>query len=50
MSASEPLQKVSVAQRNLLQSYLQWKMNALRGNNELLEKFPHSLKTQDPAR
>jgi hypothetical protein len=49
MSASEPLQKVSIEQRGLLRSYLQWKMNALRSNNKLLQKFPHTLKPQDTA-
>ncbi|MGB2678392.1 MAG: hypothetical protein WAN12_15005 [Candidatus Acidiferrum sp.] len=44
MSASEPLQKVSAAQRDLLQSYLQWKVNLLRRNVQLRRKFPHTLK------
>ena len=44
MSASEPLQKVSAAQRDLLQSYLQWKVNVLRRNERLRRKFPHTLK------
>jgi hypothetical protein len=48
MSASEPLEKVSPEQRALLQSYLQWKANALRGAGELIRKFPHTLRVQDP--
>ena len=44
MSASEPLQKVSAAQRDLLHSYLQWKVNVLRRNERLRRKFPHTLK------
>jgi len=43
MSASEPLQKVSAAQRDLLHSYLQWKVNVLRRNEGLRDKFPHIL-------
>ncbi len=49
MSASEPLQKVSDAHRGLLQFYLQGKMNLLRSNAKLLQKFLHTLKTQDKA-
>jgi hypothetical protein len=48
MSASEPLEIVSPEQRALLQSYLQWKANALRGAGELIRKFPHTLRVQDP--
>jgi hypothetical protein len=44
MSASEPLQKVSEAQRDLLRSYLQWKVNPLRSIEELRRQFPHTLK------
>ncbi len=43
MSASESLQKVSPALRELLHHYLQRKTNALRSYNELLQKFPHTL-------
>jgi hypothetical protein len=43
MSASEPLQKVSAVQRDLLRSYLQWKVNVLRRNEGLRDKFPHIL-------
>lgn len=43
MSASEPLQKFSDAQRDLLRSYLQWKVNALRSIEELRRQFPHTL-------
>jgi hypothetical protein len=42
MSASEPLEKVSPAQRDLLHRYLQEKANALRTHSELLQKFPHT--------
>jgi hypothetical protein len=44
MSASEPLQKVSDAQRGLLRSYLQWKVNTLRSIEQLRRQFPHTLK------
>jgi hypothetical protein len=44
MSASEPLQKVSEAQRDLLHAYLQRKFQALRTNEKLVAKFPHTLK------
>ncbi len=44
MSASEPLQEVSPAQRGLLQSYLQWKLNAVRHNEQLRRRFPRTLK------
>jgi hypothetical protein len=44
MSASEPLQKVSDAQRGLLRSYLQWKVNPLRSIEHLRRQFPHTLK------
>jgi hypothetical protein len=44
MSASEPLQNVSAAQRDLLHSYLQWKVNVLHRNEQLRDKFPHTLK------
>ena len=43
MSASDPLEKVSPAQRDLLHRYLQEKANALRTHSELLQKFPHTL-------
>ncbi|MGB7436820.1 MAG: hypothetical protein WBR26_20405 [Candidatus Acidiferrum sp.] len=43
MSASEPLQKVSAVQRDLLRFYLQWKVNVLRRNEGLRDKFPHIL-------
>jgi hypothetical protein len=43
MSASEPLQKVTDAQGDLLRSYLQWKVNALRSIEELRRQFPHTL-------
>ncbi len=46
MSASEPLRKVSAAQRPLLQSYLQWKVNVLRRNERLRRRFPHTLKDE----
>ena len=48
MSASEPLENVSPEQRALLQSYLRWKTDALRGTAELIRKFPHTLRMQDP--
>jgi Nucleotidyl transferase AbiEii toxin, Type IV TA system len=44
MSASEPLQKVPEAQRNLLHAYLQRKLQILRNSEELVVKFPHTLK------
>ena len=44
MSASEPLQKVSDAQRNLLHAYLQRKLQVLQNNEALVAKFPHTLK------
>jgi hypothetical protein len=44
MSASEPLQKVSDAQRAVLHSYLQSKVNALRYNEKLRHTFPYTLK------
>lgn len=44
MSASEPLQKVSDAQGDLLRSYLQWKVISLRSIEELRRQFPHTLK------
>ncbi len=44
MSASEPLQKLSSAQRDLLQSYLQRKVNPLRSIDQLRRQFPHVLK------
>ena len=50
MSASEPLEKVSAEQRALLQSYLLWKADVLRGTGELLRKFPHTLRRHDPNR
>lgn len=43
MSASEPLQEVSDAQRDLLRSYLQWKVNTLRSIEELRRQFPRTL-------
>jgi hypothetical protein len=43
MSASEPLEKVSAAQRDLLHHYLRQKTNALRTHPELLQRFPHTL-------
>jgi hypothetical protein len=50
MSASEPLEKVSREQRALLQSYLRWKTDALRGTRELLRRFPHTLRMRAPNR
>ena len=50
MSASEPLEKVLPEQRDLLQSYLRWKTDALRGTGELLRRFPHTLRMRDPNR
>ncbi len=50
MSASEPLEKVSSEQRALLQSYLRQKTDALRGTDEVLRKFPHTLRMHDPNR
>ncbi len=44
MSASEPLQKVSSAQRDLLRSYVKWKVNPLRRVEPLRRQFPHTLK------
>jgi hypothetical protein len=44
MSASEPLQKLSEAQRELLRSYLQWKVNPLRSIEQLRRQFPQTLK------
>jgi hypothetical protein len=44
MSASEPLQKVSDAQRELLHAYLRRKFQILRNNEKLAAKFPHTLK------
>jgi hypothetical protein len=44
MNASEPLQKVSDAERQLLRAYLQWKVEALRSNARLVQKLPHTLK------
>ena len=44
MSASEPLQKISDAQRNLLHAYLQRKLQVLQNNEALVAKFPHTLK------
>jgi len=44
MNASEPLQKVSDAERPLLRAYLQSKLKALRSNKPLAQKFPHTLK------
>ena len=44
-SASEPLQKLSDAQRDLLRSYLQSRMNALRRIEELRRQFPRTLKS-----
>ncbi len=43
MSASEPLEKVSDAQCNLLLAYLQRKLQELR-SNELRRKFPNTLR------
>jgi hypothetical protein len=42
-SASEPLQKLSDAQRDFLRSYLQWKVNPLRSTEQLRRQFPHTL-------
>jgi hypothetical protein len=47
MNASEPLQKVSDAEHQLLRAYLQSNMKALRSNEPLLQKFPHTLKATD---
>jgi hypothetical protein len=44
MSASEPLQKLSNAQRDLLHAYLQGKFQVLRSSEKLVAKFPHALK------
>ena len=44
MNASEPLEKVSDAQRNLLLGCLQRKLQELRSNEELRRKFPNTLK------
>ena len=44
-SASEPLQKLSDAQRDLLRSYLQSRMNTLRRIEELRRQFPRTLKS-----
>jgi hypothetical protein len=44
MNASEPLEKVSDAQRNLLLACLQRKLQELRSNEELRRKFPNTLK------
>jgi len=44
MNASEPLQRVTDAQRDLLRSYLQWKVYPLRSIEELRRQFPHTLK------
>jgi hypothetical protein len=49
-SASELLEKVSPEQRALLQSYLRWKTDGLRGSEEVLRKFPHTLGIHDPNR
>jgi hypothetical protein len=47
MNASEPLQKVSDAEHQLLRAYLQSKVKALRSNERLAQKFPHTLKAPD---
>jgi hypothetical protein len=44
MSASEPLQKLSDAQRDLLHAYLRRKLHVLRNSEKLVAKFPHTLK------
>jgi hypothetical protein len=44
MSSSEHIQRLSEAQRGLLRSYLQTKVNALRTNEQLRRRFPHTLK------
>jgi hypothetical protein len=43
MSAAEHLQKLSEAQHGLLRSYLQANVNALRRNEQLRHRFPHTL-------
>jgi hypothetical protein len=50
MSAAEPLEKVLPEQRDLLQSNLRWKTDALRGTDELVRRFPHTLRMRDPNR
>jgi hypothetical protein len=44
MSASEPLQKLSDEQRDLLHAYLQRKFQVLCSSEKLVAKFPHTLK------
>jgi hypothetical protein len=44
MSASEPLQEISDAQRDLLHTYLKRKLQVLRNSEKLMAKFPHTLK------
>jgi hypothetical protein len=44
MSASQPLAKLTQPHRDLLHAYLQLKLNALRTNESLGHKYPHTLK------
>ncbi len=44
MSASEPIAKLSQPERNLLRAYLESKLNVLRANELLRNKYPHTLK------
>ena len=44
MSASEPLQKVSEAQHDILHTYLQRKLHVLRNSEKLAAQFPHTFK------
>jgi hypothetical protein len=44
VSASEPIAKLSQTQRELLHAYRQSKLNALRTDESLRKKYPHTLK------
>jgi hypothetical protein len=44
MSASEPIAKLSLRHRDLLHAYLQLRVNALRANESLRDKYPYTLK------
>jgi hypothetical protein len=44
MSASEPIAKLSPPERDLLRAYLESKLNVLRENETLRNKYPHTLK------
>jgi hypothetical protein len=48
LSVYEPLKKVSDAQRAVLHSYLQLKVNALRNNEQLRQTFPYTLGGLEP--